>query len=179
MSRILVNSRAHKRSRIYPIGELKDRIAALLKADAINYTTPLEFVERNFDFFFPKAREKYACRPRHEMLIESTGAIINHFQEILPEQWGEASLREAFEKMAITISRKWDQGSDQKVYSEKSFRASVQHFLRWALTGGRPGPTLILTMGILGRDVSLRRIEDAATVLEKTTLEANDSLSNP
>lgn len=34
----------------------------------------------------------------------------------------------------------------------------------------------MLTMSILGRDVSLKRIEDAATALEKMTFEANDSL---
>lgn len=33
----------------------------------------------------------------------------------------------------------------------------------------------MLTMSILGRDVSLKRIEDAATVLEKMTFEANNS----
>lgn len=33
----------------------------------------------------------------------------------------------------------------------------------------------MLTMSILGRDASLNRIEDAAAVLEKMILEANDS----
>lgn len=33
----------------------------------------------------------------------------------------------------------------------------------------------MLTMSILGRDVSLKRIEDAAAVLGKMIFEANDS----
>ncbi len=33
----------------------------------------------------------------------------------------------------------------------------------------------MLTMNILGKDVSLKRIEDAAMVLEKVTFEANGS----
>lgn len=33
----------------------------------------------------------------------------------------------------------------------------------------------MLTMSILGRDVSLKRIEDAAAVLEKMTFETNNS----
>lgn len=78
--------------------------------------------------------------------------------------------------MADTLSKKWGQGYNQRVDLAKASRSSVQHFLRWALTGGRPGPTLMLTMSILGRDVSLKRIEDAATALEKMTFEANDSL---
>lgn len=67
--------------------------------------------------------------------------------------------------MALTLSTKRGQDSDQSVDLAKASRASVQHFLRWALTGGRPGPTLMLTMTILGRDVSLKRIEDAAAAL--------------
>ena len=161
--------------RIHPIGELKNRIAALLKADAINYTTPPEFVERNSDFFFLKPRESYTRGPSDGILTENTATIIDHFRKILPEQWEEPSLREAFERMADNLSKKWEQGYNQSVDLAKASRASVQHFLRWALTGGRPGPTLMLTMSILGRDVSLKRIEDAATVLEKMTFEANDS----
>ena len=163
---------------IYPISELRDRIAALLKADAINFTTAAEFVKRNHELFFAKPRERYTCLPSHDKLTANTGTIISHFREILPEQWGEASLREAFEKMTVTLSMKWSQGSNQNVDLAKTSRASVQHFLRWALTGGRPGPTLMLTMSILGRDISLRRIEDAATVLEDMTFEENDSPTN-
>lgn len=108
------------------------------------------------------------------MLTENTGTIMDHFREILPEQWDEPSLREAFENMADNISTKWGQDSGQSVNLAKASRASVQHFLRWALTGGRPGPTLMFTMSILGRNVSLRRIEDAAAVLDNMTLEKND-----
>ena len=93
----------------------------------------------------------------------------------MPEQWHEPNLREAFEDMVNTLSKKWGQSFNQNVDLAKASRASVQHFLRWALTGGRPGPTLMLTMSILGRDVSLKRIEDAATVLEKIIFEANES----
>lgn len=109
---------------------------------------------------------------------ENTGIIIHHFRDILPEQWDEASVREAFEKMAVVLSTKWTHGSNEEVDLGKTSRASAQHFLRWALTGGRPGPSIMLTMSILGRDESLRRIKDAATVLENTTFEANDSTTN-
>ena len=112
------------------------------------------------------------------MLTENTGTIIHHFREILPEQWDQTSVREAFEKMDVALSTKWTHGSNEQVDLAKNSRASAQHFLRWALTGGRPGPSLMLTMSILGRDVSLRRIEDAATLLKNMTFEANDSPIN-
>ena len=120
----------------------------------------------------------YTRRPSYDILTEDIGTIIHHFREILPEQWDEASVREAFEKMAVVLSKKRTHGSNEEVDLAKTSRASAQHFLRWALTGGRPGPSLMLTMSILGRDVSLRRIEDAATVLENMTSEANHSPIN-
>ena len=135
--------------------------------------TPREFVERNSYFFFFSSREEYTPGPSDGILTENTSAIIGHFRRILPEHWDEPNLREVFENMAATLSTRWAQDSNQTVDLAKAFRASVQHFLRWALTGGRPGPTLMLTMNILGRDVSLKRIEDAAVVLKKMTLEAN------
>lgn len=108
-------------------------------------------------------------------MTEKIGTIVDHFREISPEQWNEPSLREAFEKLADGLSAQWDNGSDQTIDLVKASRASVQQFLRWALTGGRPGPTLMLTMSILGRDVSLKRIEDAAAVLEKMLSGTDDS----
>ena len=120
----------------------------------------------------------YTRRPSYDIVTENTGTIVHHFRDILPEQWDEASVREAFEKLAVVLSRKWTHGSNEEVDLAKTSRASAQHFLRWALTGGRPGPSIMLTMSILGRDVSLRRIEDAATVLENMMFEANDRLNN-
>ena len=117
----------------------------------------------------------YKRRPSYDILTENTSTIIHHFREILPGQWDEASLREAFEKMAVVLSTKWTHGSNEKADLAKTSRASAQYFLRWALTGGRPGPSLMLTMSILGRDVSLRRIEDAATELKNMAFETNDS----
>ena len=120
----------------------------------------------------------YTRRPSYDIVTENTGTIVHHFRDILPEQWDEASVREAFEKMAVVLSRKWTHGSNEEVDLAKTSRASAHHFLRWALTGGRPGPSITLTMSILGRDVSLRRIEDAATVVENMIFEANDRPNN-
>lgn len=117
----------------------------------------------------------YQLEPNDSILTGKTGIVIDHFRDILLEQWDESSLREAFEKMTDSLSAQWEDRSDQSVEPTKASRASVQHFLRWALTGGRPGPSLMLTMSILGRDVSLKRIEDAAAVLKKMTFATNHS----
>lgn len=109
------------------------------------------------------------------MLTDIIAKITDRFRKVLPEQWGEPSLREALENVVNSLSMQCSQDLNQIPDLAKVAKVSVQHFLRWALTGGRPGPTLILTMSILGRDASLERIEDAAAVLEKKTFEANNS----
>ena len=147
----------------------------MLKADAINYTTPTEFVERNSYFFFHKPREEYARGLGDGMLTKNASTVTDNFRKLLPEQWNEPNLKKTIEELALTLSTKWGQGCNERVDLAKASRASVQHFLRWALTGGRPGPTLMLAMNILGRDLSLERIEDAVMILEKMTLEANGS----
>ena len=96
----------------------------------------------------------------------------------MPEQWNEPNLKETIETMALKLSKKWGQVSNERIDLVKASRASVQHFLRWALTGGRPGPNLMLAMNILGRDVSLKRIEDAVMALEKMTPEAKANSNN-
>ncbi|PGH10492.1 glutamate-tRNA ligase [Helicocarpus griseus UAMH5409] len=45
--------------------------------------------------------------------------------------------------------------------SEKQFRKDLYHYLRWALSGGAPGVSIPATMAILGREESVRRIQEA------------------
>ena len=140
----------------------------------MNYTTPLEFIARNSYFLFIEPRIKYARGLGDGISIEKTSIIKDYFRKILPEQWHKLSLRTALENMADTLSTKIGQEAKQDFDPAKASRQSVQYFLRWALTGGRPGPSLMHTLSILGRAVSLERIEDAAAVLEKMEFEANE-----
>ena len=144
-----------------------------MNVDAKNFTSTPEFIERNSHFFFIGPQPRYKSGPGDSILTENTAIITDHFQKILPEQWGEASLGEAFDNIAGMLSVKLGWSSDQILDLAKASRVSVQYYLRWALTGGRPGPTLMTTMSILGRDVSLKRIKDAAAVLKRMELEGN------
>lgn len=148
-----------------------------MNVDAKNFTSISEFIERNSHFFFIKPQERYKSGPGDSILTENTAIITDHFRKILPEQWGEASLGEAFDNIAGMLCVKPGWNSDQTLDLAKASRVSMQYYLRWALTGGRPGPTLMATMSILGRDVSLKRIEDAAAMLKRTKLEGNKRLA--
>ena len=162
------------RKLIYPNSELQARVAAVLHADAVNYTTPKQFVERNSYFFCDEPRKDWMPGPNDHQLKDAIGLLSSTFRAVTSEQWDEKNLKQVFDRMANYMSVQWDQEEGPRNDKGKSALSSVQHFLRWALSGGRPGPRLISTMAILGREVSLRRIQDAASSLEAPFVEVKD-----
>ena len=161
------------RTLIYPNSELEARVAAVLRVDAVNYTTPKHFLERNSYFFCDEPRKDWMPGPNDHQLKDAIGLLIGTFRAVTSEQWDETHLKHVFDRIAHDMSVQWDQEEGSRSDNGKSALSSLQHFLRWALSGGRPGPRLISTMAILGREVSLRRIEDAASSLEAPFVEVN------
>ena len=159
------------RTPIYPKSELRARVAAVLCVDAVNYTTPKSFFERNSYFFYDEPRnESRPCSNDHQ-LKDAVGLLSSTFKAVPPDQWNEKYLKHVFDRVADELSVRWNQEEDSQSDRGTSALSSMQHFLRWALSGGRPGPRLISTMAILGREVSLQRIEDAASSLEAPVVE--------
>ena len=162
------------RSPIHPNSELKARVGAVLRVDAVNYTTPKQFFERNSYFFCDEPRNEWTTRSNDHQLKDAIGFLRSNFKAVTPEQWDEKYLKHVFDRIADEISVRWNQEEGSQSDRGKSALSSMQHFLRWALSGGRPGPRLISTMEILGREVSLQRIEDAASSLEALFVEVKD-----
>lgn len=62
--------------------------------------------------------------------------------------------------------------------TDKIFKKELYHYLRWALSAGAPGPGIPETMAILGRNETLRRLDDARQLTlpaAKASLGANMS----
>ena len=161
------------RTQICSTIELKDRLTALLKIDAVNYITPKEFFERNIRFFCSQPREAWKPHSDDYLLEDSIDIVKIQFKSVSFEDWSEANLKRAFSQIANVLSAKWDRDSTRDSGPDlvKSQIITIQRFLRWALFGGRPGPVLMATMRLLGRDESLRRIGDAATELDAVLTE--------
>lgn len=96
------------------------------------------------------------------MFKDDLRAINKAFIGVPPEQWDETHLKQALsrfrEGLSARLNHDYAQDFDDPV---RAFIIAEQKFLRWALMGARPGPTLLATMILLGRDASLYRIEDA------------------
>lgn len=63
----------------------------------------------------------------------------------------------------VNISKE-DEGTS--VARDKFFKKELYHYLRWALSASAPGPGIPETMAILGREETLRRLEDAKTLTQ-------------
>lgn len=148
------------RTKFCPTSELRGRVAALLRLDAVNYTVPKEFFERNSHFFCSEARKEYSSRPHDSLLKHSVDQFEGCFSAITSEEWKEENLTQASEHLVEILHADWEK-YDSKV-AVKDCRNAVNRFLRWALTGGRSGLTVMSIMALLGRDEAIRRIEDAA-----------------
>ena len=158
------------RARLGTDDELRQKAATLLRVDAGNYITPREFFERNRQFFCIEPREQYKHRPNDLKLWNSLHHVEIQFKEIPAEKWDAQHLQLAFNSTVEHISGEWF-SLRPEIEATKEVKNAVQHFLRWALTGGRPGPTITASMSVLGRDLSLSRIEDATAMFKDMELQ--------
>ena len=170
---ILGESIAHRsecRNQVWPNNELRDRIAVILRLDAAKYTTPNEFFARLSPLFCSQPRREWESHPEDHILKDNMDTIVNSFKRVSCQQWSEANLKDVLPQMASALEAKWD-GDGDLAYdldptAGKRRMSIVKYFLRWALFGGRSGPTLMVMMNVLGRDLSLQRIEDAAAQID-------------
>lgn len=132
----------------------------MLRLDAANYTIPREFFERNSQFFCFEARKDYSPRSDDALLKDRMDQIEGVFSAVTYEEWKETNLKQASENLVELLRANWEMIKSKDPATD--CRTALNRFLRWALTGGRPGLTVISTMALLGRDEAIRRIEDAA-----------------
>lgn len=110
------------------------------------------------------------------MFKDDLRAINKAFIGVPPEQWDEAHLKQASREFREGLLAKLDHDHGQEFDDfVKAFSIAEQKFLRWALMGARPGPTLLTTMALLGRDASLYRIEDAVASIGSLFAEEQQS----
>ena len=132
----------------------------------MNYITPVEFFQRNIHFFCVQTRGQYTPGPNDTLLKKSIDKLSMRFGEVSIEHWNERSLKQALDSAVDEMSKDWTKDQEQDTNGTKDCRNEVQHFLRWALMGGLPGPVLMLSMCLLGRSVSLCRIADATAAFK-------------
>ena len=168
--------------------DLRSRIAAFMRRVPETYTTPKGFYERNNALFEPVQRAKFVPikdRNGQEILLDTEFlSVMNH--ELTKPPLAENTPWTAVETKRLVnnairfiatidaVRKEPKEGHDiSKLVpeAEQRFYAAVHHYLRWAITGGKPSSTVVDCMVLLGREETARRIKDAARMFESQTRE--------
>lgn len=152
---------------------LSEYITPLLRADAKSYTTAQEFVGRNATFFtteldrapYTPATATSASTPSVPMHALHTAAAA---LTLVPSaHWDIETHRSNISSYDGSESVVLPAGTDNSSKaSDKIFKKELYHYLRWALSASAPGPGIPETMTILGREETLRRLQDAKTLTQ-------------
>ncbi|KAJ5900759.1 Glutamate--tRNA ligase [Penicillium subrubescens] len=149
---------------------LSEYIAPLLRADAKTYTTAEEFTQRNSTFFTTQlARAPYTSTsststeaPTVPMQALHTAAAA--LTLVPPAHWTiethRANITSYDGSDTVTIPAE----TADAINPDKIFKKELYHYLRWALSASAPGPGIPEIMTILGREETVRRIQDAKTL---------------
>lgn len=158
---------------------LPEYIAPLLRADAKTYSDAPTFIERNSTFFTTQlSRPPYTpastsstdandTTPAVPMQALHTAAAA--LTLVPPTHWTVETHRSnitSYDGSAIASSSEGQEEADSasSAAMNKLFKKELYHYLRWALSASAPGPGIPETMAILGRDESVRRLQDAKTL---------------
>ncbi|EPE29554.1 Nucleotidylyl transferase [Glarea lozoyensis ATCC 20868] len=151
----------------------KQLVSKLVKADAQNYTSAPEFIGRNITFFqaptadmlqdgLPKMKD--ATKDLRETYdLDTFNSRLDDFQDIPTGDWNVNHLKESIDKI-INVEAPKDSNETFGAHSKpqsaarKVWPTFVHGYLRWAISAGRPGPDGSLTMALLGKEESMRRL---------------------
>ncbi|KAL1863563.1 Glutamate--tRNA ligase mitochondrial [Paecilomyces lecythidis] len=162
---------------------IPEYVAPLLRADAKSYTNAQDFVERNRSFFTPTldrtpytpASSKNASDSETPTVPISALHTAAAAFSLVPEfHWsaeaqrfnissydGASALSDTTSSTSATEEAPPEEAEKARIAADKTFKKELYHYLRWALSGGAPGPGIPETMEILGRAESVKRLEEA------------------
>ena len=155
------NSTITDKNRIFipPGRSLKEYVVSVIEADSGNYYTPSQFIERNENFFLTK------LNPENEISFTQDQMSMLHRARIrlseVPEvEWKKdkigAQIKETISDLAgehTPIAKAVDHPIEN-IISKK-----LRPCLRSAIMGTKPGPPMSSVMEILGRDMTLSRLQ--------------------
>ncbi|OOQ84921.1 glutamyl-tRNA synthetase [Penicillium brasilianum] len=167
---------SHSMDKLIPILQgrsLFEYIAPLLRTDAKTYTTAEEFTKRNSTFFTTQLdRPSYisaassASTETPTVPMQALHTAAAALTLVPPAHWTIETHRTNITSYdgsdTVTISS----GTADTVNPDKIFKKELYHYLRWALSASAPGPGIPEIMTILGREETLRRIQDAKALTQ-------------
>ncbi|GAT29097.1 glutamyl-tRNA synthetase [Aspergillus luchuensis] len=148
---------------------LQTYIAPLLRADAKSYTNATDFITRNSTFFTQSLTRPPYTPSATTTTIPLTSLHTASFALTLvpPAHWTLETHRANItaydgttpDTESATLTA--EESTKAQKAADKAFKKELYHYLRWALSAGAPGPGIPETMAILGREETVRRVQEA------------------
>ena len=153
-------------------------IASVFRADAKSFTSEAQFLERNSFFFRPLVKSSYhpsmTVNGSTQNPPVATDVLVREarkFQDILAEAWRPETIKQTISDALANLTDvggtvEPNETAENGLLKQQKARHKEFHgYLRWALASGKQGPGMADTMEILGRDVTLHRLSEAARLL--------------
>lgn len=151
--------------------KLRDVVASMLQSDSLTFTSASEFANQCSIFLSPPRPSKQEIEdPQLSNELATAASTLLFVPE---DQW----TRSVHHQNLADVNHFESEASD--VGSQKKWKGQLYHYLRAALLGGAPGPSIPQTMEILGRPICVDRIERAVKETRLLTQEKSNSVSRP
>lgn len=152
---------------------LPEYIAPLLRADAKTYTTAEEFTMRNSTFFTSKLdRPPYtpttspSSTEAATVPMQALHTAAAALTLVPPSHWDVETHRANITSYDGSDTVTSPSENADAVNPDKLFKKELYHYLRWALSASAPGPGIPEIMTILGREETVRRVQDAKALTQ-------------
>jgi glutamyl-tRNA synthetase len=150
---------------------LSEYIAPLIRADAKSYTDAKEFAKRNTTFFTtnldraPYTPASPSSPSSPEVPIQALHTAAAALTLVPSTHWDIETHRFNINSYdgsdSVVLPTSESETPTAAITTDKVFKKELYHYLRWALSASAPGPGIPETMAILGREETLRRMQDA------------------
>lgn len=141
---------------------LEKYIEQLLKVDAKSYSTPGAFYKDNIHFFIEPSWQPYSNPDPQTASTAELGDAAQRLMDTAAEDWTATILGSRMKDIVAEECARL--GSTDKA-SNKAYNKLFTGYMRWILLAGMRGPGIAASMELLGREVSLKRLEGARKLI--------------
>lgn len=155
--------------------DLRSYLALIVRVDAKNYTTVEDFYQRNAYFFKPIVHSDLEPGYHNQSFIYGVPILdlikaAKTISQVHTESWNTTSLHNKISENVTSFTKAGgllnddSSGAEERPsdVAQRVFSKALHSYLRWALAGGMPGPSIADIMAVLGRSTTLDRLNDAA-----------------
>ena len=143
------------RSSVVDEQELRQVIERLISTQAKHYASAKNFFERYVDLFHSRHRLPWDGKPEDSRMLPDLTVIREEVENIPAHDWSDQIIQQVLDRLRQRFANLAKEMSGDGIDRQHW----LSQYMRWALTGGRPGASLSISMACLGRRNTILRLE--------------------